>query len=252
MPRVEDRGSRIEDRKSTIASLFPSSILHPLSSILSFRSSILYPPFSILHSLSSILFFRSSILHPLFSALLFLLALIALAACRQQMANQPYQQPLEASEFFSDGMASRPAVPGTVARGTEPDSQLPRDDQLADKNRDEFPFALTIGDIARGQERYNVYCAPCHDRTGYGEGMVVKRGFTKARSFHLPELRDAPAGHFVDVMTNGFGAMPSYAHAVSVRDRWAIAAYIRALQLSRHAPVAELTAEDRQKLQETR
>jgi cytochrome c553 len=180
------------------------------------------------------------------------LALSASTACRQQMANQPYQQPLEASEFFSDGMASRPAVPGTVPRGTDPDIQLPRDDQLGGKNRDEFPFALTIAVIARGQERYNVYCAPCHDRTGYGEGMVVQRGFTKARSFHLPELRAAPAGHFVDVMTNGFGAMPSYAHAVTPRDRWAIAAYIRALQLSRHAPVAELAAEDRAKLQEAR
>jgi Cytochrome C oxidase, cbb3-type, subunit III len=228
IPRVEGRGSRIEDRTSRIAKLFPSSILHP--------------PSSILHPLSSILGLSSSI---------FILAL-ALAACRQQMANQPYQQPLEASEFFSDGMASRPAVRGTVPHGTDQDSQLPRSDQVAGKGQDGFPFALTIAVIARGQERYNVYCAPCHDRTGYGEGMVVQRGFTKARSFHLPELRDAPAGHFVDVMTNGFGAMPSYAHAVAPRDRWAIAAYIRALQLSRHAPVAELAAEDRAKLQEAR
>ena len=113
-----------------------------------------------------------------------------LAACRQQMANQPYQQPLEAGEFFSDGMASRPAVPGTVPRGTDQDSESLQGEQAAGKSRDEFPFALTIAIITRGQERYNVYCAPCHDRTGYGEGMVVQRGFTKARSFHLPELRD--------------------------------------------------------------
>ena len=225
--RIEDRRPRIENRGSRIANLFPSSILHP--------------PSSILHSLSSILGF-----------LTLALALGALAACRQQMANQPYQQPLEASEFFSDGMASRPAVPGTVPHGTDQDSQLPPSDQVAGKSRDEFPFTLTIAVIARGQERYNVYCAPCHDRTGYGEGMVVQRGFTKARSFHLPELRDAPAGHFFDVMTNGFGAMPSYAHAVAPRDRWAIAAYIRALQLSRHAPVAELAAGDRAKLEEAR
>jgi Cytochrome C oxidase, cbb3-type, subunit III len=220
MARVENRVSRVECRGSRIARLFRLSILHPLSSILGF--------------------------------LTLGLTLSASTACRQQMANQPYQQPLEASEFFSDGMASRPAVAGTVPHGTDQDSQLPRGDQLAGKSRDEFPFGLTIAVMTRGQERYNVYCSPCHDRTGYGEGMVVQRGFTKARSFHLPELRDAPAGHFFDVMTNGFGAMPSYAHAVAPRDRWAIAAYIRALQLSRHAPVAELAAEDREKLQEAR
>jgi cytochrome c553 len=234
--------------KSTTRRVFANR--DPRSSILNSRpriglsSSILHPRSSVLHSLSSIL-------HSLSSAVLLSLALSA-SACRQQMANQPYQQPLEASEFFSDGMASRPAVPGTVPHGTEQDSQPPPGEQVAGKSRDEFPFALTIAAITRGQERYNVYCAPCHDRTGYGEGMVVQRGFTKARSFHLPELRAAPAGHFFDVMTNGFGAMPSYAHALAPRDRWAIAAYIRALQLSRHAPVAELAPADREKLQEAR
>lgn len=196
--------------------------------------------------------FAFSILHFLSSILVFFLALTALAACRQQMANQPYHQPLEASEFFSDGMASRPPPAGTVLHERAQDTESPEKAKLAGKSGDEFPFPLTMAVMARGQERYNIYCAPCHDRVGTGEGMVVRRGFTKARSFHSPELRDAPAGHFFDVMTNGFGAMPSYAHAVTPRDRWAIAAYIRALQLSRHAPAAELAAEDRKKLQEAR
>jgi mono/diheme cytochrome c family protein len=215
MTRVEDPLSSVECRVSRIATRFRSSILHPPSSIL-----------------------------------VFFLALTALAACRQQMANQPYLQPLEASEFFNDGMASRPAVPGTVPHGTDQDAESLRADKLAGKSGDEFPFPLTMAVMARGQERYNIYCAPCHDRIGAGQGMVVQRGFTKARSFHSPELRDAPAGHFFDVMTKGFGVMPSYAHAVAPRDRWAIAAYIRALQLSRHAPATELAAEDREKLRE--
>src|ERR687891_363623 len=166
--------------------------------------------------------------------LILALALSALAACRQQMANQPYHQPLEASEFFSDRMASRPPPEGTVPLEPNQETEARSKDRLA------------------GKERYNIYCAPCHDRTGSGEGMVVQRGFTKARSFHLAEMRDAPPGHFYDVMTNGFGAMTSYAHAVTPDDRWAIAAYIRALQFSRHAPLAELASEDRDKLQEAK
>jgi cytochrome c len=168
------------------------------------------------------------------------------------MANQPYHQPLEASEFFSDRMASRPPPEGTVPHSTSQESESPQDDKAAGKGGDEFPFALGMSVLARGQERYNIYCAPCHDRVGTGEGMVVRRGFTKARSFHLPELREVPASHFYNVMSNGFGAMPSYAHALAPRDRWAIAAYIRALQLSRHAPLAELAAEDRNKLREAK
>jgi mono/diheme cytochrome c family protein len=163
------------------------------------------------------------------------------------MANQPYLQPLEASEFFSDGMASRPPPEGTVIHSTS--QEEPAGDR---RSGDEFPFPLTMALLGRGQERYNIYCAPCHDRVGTGEGTVVRRGFTKARSFHLPELRAAPASHFYNVISNGFGAMPSYDHAVAPRDRWAIAAYIRALQLSRYAPLAELAAEDRNKLREAK
>jgi Cytochrome C oxidase, cbb3-type, subunit III len=195
---------------------------------------------------------RSSILHLPSSAVLFFLALTALAACRQQMANQPYHQPLEASEFFSDRMASRPPPEGTVPHETNQETESQSKDKLAAKDRNDFPFPLTMTMMSRGQERYNIYCAPCHDRTGSGAGMVVQRGFTKARSFHLPEMRDAPPGHFFEVMTNGFGAMPSYAHAVTPGDRWAIAAYIRALQFSRHAPLAELASEDRDKLREAK
>lgn len=168
------------------------------------------------------------------------------------MANQPYLQPLEASEFFTDRMASRAPPEGTVPHGTSQETKPPQVDKLAAKGGDEFPFPLTMAVVARGQERYNIYCSPCHDRMGTGEGMVVRRGFTRARSFHSPELREVPASHFYNVMSNGSGAMPAYAHALAPRDRWAIAAYIRALQLSRHAPAAELAAEDREKLGEAR
>jgi mono/diheme cytochrome c family protein len=229
--RIESRELRTEDRR--------------------LRLFLVDLAFAILPSLFSILVsFRTP--RPPSSILVLFLALTALVACRQQMANQPYHQPLETSEFFGDGMASRPAPAGTVPHETAQETESPSGAKAAGKSAREFPFALDMAVMTRGQERYNIYCAPCHDRIGSGEGMVVQRGFTKARSFHSPELRAAPAGHYFDVMTNGFGAMPSYAHAVTPRDRWAIAAYIRALQFSRHAPAAELAAEDHEKLQEAR
>jgi hypothetical protein len=175
-----------------------------------------------------------------------------IAGCRQQMADQPHQRPLEPSNFFDDGMASRPIEPGTVARtGREQDSYL-LSGKIDGKLADAFPFAITMEVLARGQERYEIFCSPCHDRIGTGQGMIVRRGFTPARSFHDARLRAAPAGHFFEVMTQGFGPMPSYANQLSEQDRWAVIAYIRALQFSRNARVSELPAPDREKLKDAK
>jgi cytochrome c len=139
-------------------------------------------------------------------------------------------------------------VPGTVARG-----QLRIDDHLYKgkvdgKDADTFPFPITANDILRGQQRFNIYCTPCHDYTGSGRGMIVQRGFPQPPSLHIDRLRQAPVGHFFDVMTNGFGNMYSYAARVTPEDRWRIAAYIRALQLSEHATPADVPEDERQKL----
>jgi mono/diheme cytochrome c family protein len=177
-----------------------------------------------------------------------LIAAAALAGCRLDMQVQPKYKPYEPSTFFDDGRSARQPVPGTVARG-----QLRIDDHLYKgkvdgKLADTFPFPITANDILRGQQRFNIYCSPCHDYTGSGRGMIVQRGFPQPPSFHIDRLRQAPVGHFFDVMTNGFGAMYSYAARVTPEDRWRIAAYIRALQLSQHAAAADAPEDERQKL----
>jgi mono/diheme cytochrome c family protein len=164
------------------------------------------------------------------------------------MADQPSFRPLQGTEFFDDGMASRPVPPGTVARDSAPAGDYAATGKIQGKPGDALPFRVTVEVLRRGQERYNIYCSPCHDRTGSGQGMIVQRGFMRARSFHEQRLRDAPAGHYFEVITRGFGRMPSYANQVTPEDRWAIVAYIRALQLSRHAVVDSLPAADREKL----
>jgi hypothetical protein len=179
-------------------------------------------------------------------------AVFAIAACRQQMADQPHQRPLEASNFFDDGMASRPIEPGTVARAGKEQTDQQHTAKLDGKLVDTFPFEVTMEVLARGQERYEIFCSPCHDRLGTGQGMIVRRGFTPARSFHDPRLREAPAGHFFEVITQGFGPMPSYANQLSEHDRWAVIAYIRALQLSRNVRLDQLPPEDRAKMKETK
>jgi hypothetical protein len=179
----------------------------------------------------------------------FVLALVILAGCRQDMHDQPRFKPLRPSPFFEDGRSARPLVPGTVARG-----QLRTDEHFyagksAGKAVDAFPFPVTRDVLERGRERYNIYCAPCHDRVGNGEGMVVRRGFRRPPSFHIDRLAQAPAGHFFDVITQGFGAMADYAAQVPPRDRWAIVAYIRALQLSQRASLADVPPGERPNLQ---
>jgi hypothetical protein len=178
-----------------------------------------------------------------------MLALLLLAGCRQKMADQPRYEPLAHSTFFDDGRAARPLEEGTVARG-----QLRNDRHLytgkeGDKLVDTFPFAVTLERLARGQERYNIFCSPCHDRVGTGQGMIVRRGYRAPESFHIDRLRQAPAGYFFDVMTNGFGVMSDYAQQVHPEDRWAIVAYIRALQLSQHATLADVPENQRRQLE---
>lgn len=178
-------------------------------------------------------------------------SIFAIAGCRQQMADQPHQRPLEPSNFFDDGMASRPVEPGTVARAGKEQNGLRFHSKVDGKLVDTFPFEVTMEVLARGQERYEIFCSPCHDRLGTGQGMIVRRGFTPARSFHDPRLRDAPAGHFFEVITQGFGQMPSYANQLSEQDRWAVIAYIRALQFSRNVRLDQLPPEDRAKMKAT-
>jgi len=165
------------------------------------------------------------------------------------MHDQPRYEPLESSEFFSDGMSSRPAPEGVVARGDLGENTYFYTAEQDGELGTTLPLELTRVLLERGQERYNIYCSPCHDRVGAGRGMIVRRGFRHPPSFHSPHLREAPLGHFFDVMSNGFGAMMDYAAQIPPRDRWAIAAYIRALQLSQHATLADAPLSERQQLQ---
>lgn len=173
-------------------------------------------------------------------------ALVLLAAgCRQDMHDQPKYQPLEASSFFADGRASRPRIPGTVARGRRDDDALLVSGKADGKLAEVFPAPVTKDVLERGHQRFDVYCSPCHDRAGGGQGMIVMRGYKQPTSFHEERLRTMPPGYFFDVVTNGFGIMPSYAAQIPVDDRWAIVAYIRALQLSQHATLAEVPDAER-------
>ncbi len=173
-------------------------------------------------------------------------------ACRQDMHDQPKYQPLEASAFFGDAQASRLPVAGTVARGQLNDDPLLYHGKAENGDAQLFPFAVDQAVMTRGQERFNIYCAPCHGQTGLGDGMVVRRGYRRPPSFADERLRNAPVGHFFDVMTNGFGAMPDYAAQIVARDRWAIVAYVRALQLSAHATLDDVPVAERGRLDETR
>jgi hypothetical protein len=202
------------------------------------------------------------------------MALLLLPACQQKMADQPAYRPLEPSPFFGDGMSARPLVPGTVPRGHLRGDRhlfggkrkLTREEARAaamiaagnqnvlavlglaaiqETNVDTFPFPITAKVLKRGQERYTIFCAVCHDALGTGRGKIVERGYTPPPSYHIQRLRDAPVGHFYEVITKGYGSMPDYRAQVPPRDRWAIIAYIRALQLSQHAPLKDLPEEDR-------
>jgi cytochrome c553 len=173
---------------------------------------------------------------------------VLLGGCRLDMHIQPKYLPYEATDFFSDGRSERQPVPGTVARGQLRVDELLYSGTENGVESDRFPFPITRADLERGRERFNVYCTPCHDYTGSGRGMIVQRGFPQPPSYHIQRLREAPVGHFYQVMTNGFGAMYSYAARVEPADRWRIAAYIRVLQLSQNAKIDDVPEADRPKL----
>jgi mono/diheme cytochrome c family protein len=170
---------------------------------------------------------------------------VVLAGCRQDMHDAPSYDPLQESTFFADGRASRVLVANTVARGQLREDEHFFTGKINGQLATEFPMPVTPEVMARGQERFNVFCSPCHGRTGEGNGMIVQRGFRQPPSYHEDRLVEAPAGHFFDVMTSGFGAMQDYSAQVPVSDRWAIAAYIRALQFSRRATMTDVPADRR-------
>lgn len=176
------------------------------------------------------------------------LAALALTGCRRDMQDEPRYKPLAASEFFADGRSARPEVEGTIARGQLRIDEARYTGKIAGEDITEFPIPIAKADIERGQNRFNIYCTPCHGRLGDGNGMVVQRGFRQPPSYYSQRLMSAPIGHFYDVISNGFGAMASYASRVTSDDRWRIAAYIRALQLSESATLNDVPADQRQNL----
>jgi mono/diheme cytochrome c family protein len=169
--------------------------------------------------------------------------------CRQDMHDQPRYDPMRETAFFTDARSARPMVEGTVARGHLRDDELLYTGMANGQPAAVFPFPVDARVMARGRERFDVFCSPCHGRTGQGDGMVVLRGYRRPPSMHTDRLRSAPAGHFFDVITNGFGAMPDYATQVRVEDRWAIVAYLRALQLSGHATLTDVPPSERDGIQ---
>jgi mono/diheme cytochrome c family protein len=152
------------------------------------------------------------------------------SACRQDMHDQPRYKPFAATNFFDDGRSARPTIEDTVARGQLHLDEARYTGKENGKDITYFPIQITRGDVERGQERFNIFCSPCHGRAGDGHGMIVSRGLRQPPSYYDQRLVSAPVGHFFDVMTNGYGAMYSYASRVPVDDRWRIAAYIRTLQ----------------------
>jgi len=177
-----------------------------------------------------------------------LLLATAVAGCRQDMHDAPRFDPLEATTLFHTNASAQPLVAGTVARGHLDADELLHTGKLNGQDSTVFPFDITRADLDRGEERYDIYCAPCHGRTGHGNGMVVQRGYRQAASYHIDRLRTIPVGYLYDVVTNGFGAMPDYRSQIPVEDRWRIVAYVRALQLSYNATAGDVPAGEMDRL----
>jgi mono/diheme cytochrome c family protein len=176
-------------------------------------------------------------------------SLAFVVGCRQDMHDQPKYKTLAASQFWDNGASARPLVENTVARGhLDDDVEFYTGKAAGGKPVEVLPLPFTPELLKRGQQRFNIYCSPCHDRVGSGRGMVVRRGFKAPPSYHSDRLRQAPVGYFFDVMTNGFGAMSDYRSQVEPADRWAIVAYIRALQRSQQATLADVPPEEAAKL----
>jgi hypothetical protein len=173
--------------------------------------------------------------------------MLAISGCdyslRQDMANQPYNRPLSPNDFFADGRSERPLIENTVAHGS-----VGNDVYSVVKEYAGYPLPVNEKLLRRGQDRYKIFCTPCHGLQGDGEGMAAVRGMKHPPSYHIDRLRQAPNGYFYDVITNGFGAMYSYSERIPPNDRWAIIAYVRALQLSRNAKAGDLPESLRQKL----
>jgi mono/diheme cytochrome c family protein len=186
-----------------------------------------------------------------FTLVLILVSLFA-SACRKGMVDQQYLRPLAEDDFFADGRGSRVPPAHTVARNQLHDDEQFYTGKIGNELAATFPIPITRELLERGRERFDIDCAVCHARTGDGNGMIVQRGFPQPPSLHEQRLRDAPVGHFFDVITNGYGVMYSYASRVSPEDRWAIAAYIRALQLSENARAGDVEPEALQKLETTK
>jgi mono/diheme cytochrome c family protein len=176
--------------------------------------------------------------------------LLLTSSCRRDMFNQPSSKPLSKNDFFQDNhMASRALVAHTVARGHLDEDEAFYTGKIGTNLVTTFPIPITHETLERGRERFEIYCSVCHGRTGEGNGMIVQRGFPVSPSYHIDRLRQAPIGHFFDVITQGYGIMYSYAERVEPADRWAIAAYIRALQLSHNTKLAELPSAERAQLE---
>ena len=177
-----------------------------------------------------------------------LVVAVAAFGCRQDMHDQPKYKAFRSSDFFGDERSARPSVEDTVARGQLRDDAVYFTGKQGGVPVDTLPVAVTPALMRRGQERYGIYCTPCHGITGRGDGMVVQRGYRRPPSFHVDRLRNEKDGYFFDVITAGFGAMPDYAAQVPVADRWAIVAYLRALQLSENARLEDVPADRRGEL----
>jgi mono/diheme cytochrome c family protein len=184
--------------------------------------------------------------------LAFLLCVAPAAACRQDMHDQPRHEALERSSFFPDRRSARPQVPGTIARGELRSDTLRYAGKEDGQPADRFPYPVTTELLQRGRERYDIHCSPCHDRTGSGDGLIVQRGLKRPPSLHVDRLRAAPPGYYFDVISNGFGAMYDLSDRLAPDDRWAIVAYVRALQLSQSATLDDVPEAARADLEATR
>jgi cbb3-type cytochrome c oxidase subunit III len=183
-------------------------------------------------------------------ARVFAIVALGFAGCRQDMHDQPRYEAFERSETFADRRSARLPIAGTVARGHLRDDELLETGRRAEGFSEVFPFPITAEIVDRGQDRYQVYCTPCHGRAGHGDGLIVQRGLRRPPSFHIDRLRGEKPGYLFDVITRGFGAMPDYAAQITPKDRWAVVAYLRALQLSQNARLADVPPAERDQLAE--
>jgi mono/diheme cytochrome c family protein len=177
-------------------------------------------------------------------------SLLILSGCRQDMHNQPKYVPYRSSEFFQDGLSERQQLVNTVARGELHEDAYLYTGKVGTKEGDRFPFPITQAVMERGRERYDIYCSPCHSRVGDGNGMIVKRGYRQAANFHDQKYVSQTVGHYYDVISHGSGAMPDYAAQIEPADRWAIAAYIRALQYAQNGTMSDVPGDQRGQLKD--